>query len=413
MPHIIPFRAIRPERSKAALTATRSYITYTDEEREDKLKNNPYSFMRIIHPPGSEKLSGEEKFLKVREAFLNYLQEGDLIKEDQPAFYIYEQSYGNHIFKGIIAGISVDDYNNGKIKKHEHTLTNREKMFKEYLQTTQLNAEPVLLTYSRQKEIDDCIARYEQTRPEYEFTTTDHHTHKLWIVQKREDIDLLQNAFRKLDSVYIADGHHRSASSALLGNEKRGGAQSGSDQKLPTDYFSAYLISDHNLEIKPFYRGVKFKKTLSPDAFLKQIKKSFDVECKNETPVEPVETHKTGLYIEGLWYEISPKKGTYDENNPVEILDCHILSTRIFRDILGVKDEKTDANIQFIPAVNGVQSMVDCVNRGEYKAGFVPPPVKVDQLKKVADHNLIMPPKSTWVEPKLRSGLVIYDINEF
>lgn len=413
MAEIIPFRAVRPERSKAALTATRSYISYTDEEREEKLKNNPYSFMRIIHPPGSENLSGEEKFKKVREAFLNYLDQGDLIKEEQPAFYIYEQTYDHHTFKGIIGGISVNDYNNGKIKKHEHTLTQRENMFKEYLQTTKLNAEPVLLTYSRQKSIDDCIAKYEKTRAEYEFTTTDHHTHKLWIVKDQSDINLLQNAFKNLDAVYIADGHHRCASSALLGNEKRTGAKVGSDQKLPTDYFSAYLISDHNLEIKPFYRVVKFKNGLSPEAFLKGIEKSFDVIKKGDSPVEPQETHKTGLYINGTWYEIMPKKGTFDENSPVEILDCHILSTRVFRDVLGIEDEKTDENIQFMPAVNGVNTLISCVNNSGFDAGFVPPPVGVEQLKNVADNNLIMPPKSTWVEPKLRSGLVIYDIDEF
>lgn len=413
MPEIIPFRAVRPERSKAALTATRSYITYTDEEREEKLKNNPYSFMRIIHPPGSENLNGKEKFLKVRDAFLNYLNKGDLIKEEKPAFYIYEQTYDSHTFKGIIGGISVEDYNNGKIKKHEYTLTLRENMFKEYLQTTKINAEPVLLTYSKQKEIDNCIAKYENSRAEYEFTTTDHHNHKLWVVKDPTDIKILQTAFQNLDSVYIADGHHRSASSALLGNEMRNAGKSGSDQKLPTDYFSAYLISDHNLEIKPFYRVVKFKKSLSVKSFLEQLEKSFEVDCKNNLPVEPLETHKTGLYLEGLWYEISPKKGTYDEASPVEILDCHILSTSVFRDILRVEDEKTDANIKFMPAVNGVKPLIDCVNSGEFNAGFVPPPVQVEQLKKVADHNLIMPPKSTWVEPKLRSGLIIYDINEF
>ncbi len=411
MAKIIPFRAVRPPRSTAALTATRSYISYTDEERDEKLRNNPYSFMHIIHPPGTEDMSGKPKFKQVRSTFLEYISKGRLMKEDRAAFYIYEQSYDGCTFKGIIAGIAVSDYENGTIKKHEHTLTKRENMFKEYLETTKMNAEPVLLVYSRQKTVDDIIETYEKTRPEYEFTTTDMHDHKLWVVKDKEDIQILEKAFASLESVYIADGHHRCASSALLGTEKRNHV-GGSDQKMATDYFSAYLISDHNMEIKPFYRGVKFKNNTSPNEFLEGLNREFDVAEKGNEPIEPQNPHTIGLYLEKTWYELRPKAGTFDKDDPVGVLDCHIISVNVFDKLLGITDEKTDPNIQFIPAVNGVSALMESVNNGTFDAGFVPPPVLVEQLKTVADKNMIMPPKSTWVEPKLLSGLIIYDIHE-
>lgn len=411
MADVIPFRAVRPPRDKASLVATRSYISYTPEEQKDKLNNNPYSFLHIIHPEGSENLEGKEKFKAVRDQYETFLQKNWLVKDESPCYYIYSQQTETRKFTGIIGGISIDDYESGHIKKHEHTLTLREKKFKEYLSATKINAEPVLLTYPRQDQIERLLQKYEKSRAEYEFTTTDQYTHKLWPVHRKEDIELIKEHLKQVESVYIADGHHRSASSLLLGKENR--SRNPGQSPLPSDYFLAYLISDAQMEIKSFHRLTKTLNGLSPDEFLSKLEDSFTVEQTGSDPVEPDSLHTTGMYLEGTWFRLTLKPGKINAADPVEQLDCHILSSLVLKPILGIMDEKTDQNIAFSPAPDGIDRLIKEVDSGSYKAAFTLAPVTVDQLKNVADNNLIMPPKSTWVEPKLRSGLTIYDIDEF
>ncbi|KAB1066082.1 DUF1015 domain-containing protein [Salibacter halophilus] len=407
MADVIPFRAVRPSRDKAHLVATRSYISYSNEQMAEKLENNPFSFLQIIHPPAANELDGVEKFEKVREEYLDFCYRGILKKDENPAFYVYEQRYGDHVFTGIISGIAVEDYKTGHIKKHEHTLPEREKMFKNYLKTTGVNAEPVLLTYTKKDKIEELLERVKKSRPEYEFSTTDKHTHTLWVIDDQNDIEIIQQEFSDVESVYIADGHHRSASSSLLADDLR------SEQKKPSDYFMAYLISDQQMEIRAFHRLVSSLNGQTIDEFLTKIKQSFEVESLGENRYQPHKLHEFGMYVNREWYRLTPHRENIDLEHPVEQLDCQILSSLILNPILGVEDEKTDKRVKFMGDLEGLEGLEQNVNNGSYDVGFAVYPVTVEQLKNVADNNMIMPPKSTWVEPKLRSGLTIYDILEF
>ena len=396
-----PFKAIRPARDKANLVASRSYLTYSDETIKEKLDHNPYTFLHIINPDYNmpKKTTGVAKFKLVKEKFQQFISDGILKKDAVESFYIYQKKNQLNTFTGIIGASSVEDYLNNKIKKHEQTLTKREKMFRNYLDITGFNAEPVLLAHEPNKEIKSILDKYTSTRSEYEFTTTNKSLHKLWIVDNASDIKMITNAFEKIENIYIADGHHRCASSALFYKDKKSELSS---------YFMSYLVDENQLNILNFNRLVKHLNGLRASELLEKIKKKYTLTYKKESPYSPTLNDEISMYLEGKWYSLIANKQKY--SSTAESLDPSILSKNILKPLLNILDERTDQNISFLEGTIPLSVIKAKVDSGEYAVGFILKPISITAIKKVADNNEIMPPKSTYIQPKLRSGLTIYPI---
>ena len=393
-----PFKAIRPTRDKANLVATRSYLSYSDETLKEKLEHNPFTFLHIINPNIKQK--GINKFNAVKAKFNDFKEAGFFITEDTETFYIYQQTNENQTFEGIIGATAVADYLNGNIKKHEHTITAREKMFESYLDTTGFNAEPVLLCHQKNTAITNLIQCYKVTRAEYEFATTDKTIHKLWLVNSTKDINIIINSFKSIDNLYIADGHHRSASSALL-------AQNSTKKNSP--YFMSFLIDENQLNIINFNRLIKHTNGLTSDELIAEIEKSYTVIEKGSIPYSPTFTDEISMYIRGTWYSLVALPENI-EQDCVSKLDPAILSNNILAPILNITDEKTDKNISFESGTTPLSIIANKIDSGEYEIAFILKPISISALKEVADNNRFMPPKSTYIEPKLRSGLTIYSL---
>jgi uncharacterized protein (DUF1015 family) len=393
-----PFKAIRPTRDKANLVATRSYLSYSDETLKEKLEHNPFTFLHIINPNIKQK--GINKFNAVKAKFNDFKEAGFFITEETETFYIYQQTNENQTFEGIIGATAVADYLNGNIKKHEHTITAREKMFESYLDTTGFNAEPVLLCHQKNTAVTNLIQNYKVTRAEYEFATTDKTIHKLWLVNSTKDINIIINSFKSIDNLYIADGHHRSASSALL-------AQNSTKKNSP--YFMSFLIDENQLNIINFNRLIKHTNGLTSDELIAEIEKSYTVIKKGSIPYSPTFTDEISMYIRGTWYSLIALPESI-EQDCVSKLDPAILSNNILAPILNITDEKTDENISFESGTTPLSIIANKIDSGEYEIAFILKPISISALKEVADNNRFMPPKSTYIEPKLRSGLTIYSL---
>ena len=411
MTKIAPFKALRPVRDKVHLVATRPYYSYKKNVLMAKLESNPYTFLRIINPEFGSKINTEantkERFNLVSEKYTEFLNEGILIQDKEPHVYIYRQTKDGHEFTGIIAGANVQEYENDLIKKHEATLTSREAMFTNYLDVVGYNAEPVLLSYPHEQSIDDLLVEYTKTRPEYEFTTTDKIKHELWILPALET-KMMVAAFEKIPATYIADGHHRSASSAGL---KKHRISKGTSHFENEDSFLAFFIDENRLKILEFNRLVKTLNNLSEEEFLAELTKSFTVK-KISAAKKPEQEHQITMCLQGKWYELNCKPSIIDTNHPVRCLDAEILTQSVLTPILGIHDLKTDESIEFMSGAESIASLEEKITKGKFQVGFILYPISMEQVKKVADNKLIMPPKSTWVEPKMRSGLTIYNINE-
>ena len=411
MADIRPFKAVRPTRDKVSLVASRSYLSYSEETLIEKLEHNPYTFLHIINPDYSDKqteVKGKRKYSLVKNKFNRFKAEGVFIEDQKPTLYLYQQQKGEVVFTGIICASSLDNYLNGDVKIHEKTIARREKMFKEYLNITGFNAEPVLLTYPDQNGVNNVLESYIKSRPEYEFTTTNRSMHKLWLIQDENDIQTLQNIFKKIDALYIADGHHRSASSALLCQQRReeNPDYTGSES---FNYCMSFLIPESQLRILDFNRIVKDLNGLSTEEFITSISKNYKVE-KREHSFVPVKKDEIGMYIEENWYSLTANYSTFDRTHCVKKLDPAILSNNILSPVLGIHDLRTDKRLSFIDGTLGKIALESAVDSGDYAVAFLLKPIGVQQLKEVANARETMPPKSTYIEPKLRSGLLIYSI---
>lgn len=397
MVKISAFKAIRPIRDKASLVASRSYLTYSEETIREKLDHNPYTFLHIINPEYKlkNKKRGTEKFQKIRDKFKDFIKEGILIEDNKDSFYIYQQSNDLNTFTGIIGAVAIKDYLNGNIKKHEQTLKKREEMFCDYLNTTGFNAEPVLISYPKNKNINKIIQKYTTKRAEYEFTTTNKSLHKLWIISDEKDIYNTSNAFKDIDKLYIADGHHRTVSSALLSELNK------SDK---SNYFMSYLIDEKQLRILSFNRLIKSLNGFQTHDFIKKIKENFKV-TEKKAPYSPTLKDEISMYIEKKWYSLIVKNKNVSSN-----LDPTILSLNILKPILNIIDERTDKNISFIDGKTPLSVIKQEVDNETYKVAFILKPITIHDIKDVADKGETLPPKSTYVEPKLRSGLTIYSM---
>jgi uncharacterized protein (DUF1015 family) len=403
MPSLLPFRAVRPTRDKVHLVASRSYVSYTALQLRSKLTENPYSFLHIIHPDMTatnlhKTVDLGERFKQVRGKYDQFLAEGILQRDEKPSLYIYRQIKAGHAFTGIIGAVSVDDYLSGKIKIHEKTIAKREETFVQYLDITKINAEPVLLMARDSKTIDDIIAEKTRQRPEYDFTTTNKVHHQFWLIDDAASIESIAQAYASQDAFYIADGHHRSSSSALLFEKNKASISNEND---PMRYCLAYILSEENVRIYEFNRIVKDLNGLSAAEVIERLGNSFEV-TPSQTPVHPHRKGEMGLYIENNWYKLSLKTAS-------EILDVQLLTDLVLEPIFGISDLRKDKRISFMEGPKGLDVLSQTVDKQGTGSAFTLFAPTVEDIKRIADAGQTMPPKSTWVEPKLRSGLVVYE----
>ena len=413
MAKIKAFKAVRPTRDKAALVASRSYLSYSENTLREKLLNNPYTFLHIINPEYSSNsplLDGAQKFKMVKNTYETFCQQGVFLTDTKACLYIYQQVKEGTSYTGIIAASSVDDYLNGGIKIHEQTIAKREEMFSNYLESTGFNAEPVLLSYSRVSRVNELIDLYMKERSEYEFTSTNKVLHKLWLIDKSADIKELQGIFETVDSVYIADGHHRSASSALY-CKKRRAASIRTDGTETYNYFMSFLIDDEQLSICDFNRLITDLNGFSTDDYLASVAKVYTLKALKKSR-KPKEKDEICMYLNKTWYSLVAIKNTFDAKDCVEHLDPAILSKNILNPIHGIEDIRNDKRIEFLDGKQGLIGLERAVDSGNFSVAFALKPITFEQLKQVADQEKIMPPKSTYIEPKLRSGLTIYQLND-
>lgn len=392
-----PFQAIRPTRDKVGLFATRTYLSYSEAGLVEKLNNNPYTFLQIINPDykNIKKEKGLEKFKLIKNKFREFFDKKIIIKDSKQSFYIYQQYKGNQKFEGIIGAVSVNDYKNGIIKKHEKTLVKREELFTKYLSSTGFNADPVLLSYKTNNTINKLINNCTNKRAEYEFTTSNKVLHKLWVISNKDILLKISESFNKINSLYIADGHHRTASSARL------------SQNNNSKYFMSLLIDEDQLNIFSFNRIVKNINTLILKDFLLKLEEKFHI-TKKENNYYPVTDKEISMYLEKSFYSLTARKNSFNDNL-VSKLSPSILSNNILKNILNLDDNNKD--IEYINGKIELDKIKSICDNSKNSIAFILKPISINIIKEIANKNLIMPPKSTYIEPKLRSGVTIYEIN--
>ncbi|CAM3689787.1 hypothetical protein FSS13T_14010 [Flavobacterium saliperosum S13] len=406
MAKIIPFKAVRPIADKVALVTCRTYDDYSPAELAAWLNFNPYSFLHVINPAYAnlQKISTDKRFRGVAHKYQDFKQENILITEEQPVFYLYEIQTKSQTFTGIIAGTSVKDYQENVIKKHEDTLQYRVELFKDYLHQTNFNTEPVLITYPDSIEINTFIGLRKKTKPIYEFSTTNKEKHTLWKIDTQSEIDWLQEHFEKIPNLYIADGHHRSASAELLYEE---------DKHLGKEnlqYFMSFLIAESNVKIYEFNRIIRDLNGMSKEEFIQKLSENFNIETKDQELWKPHHKNEFGMYLDGSFYALHYKKENHEEKNILDNLDAQILYDKVLHPLLGIGDLRNDERIDYVPGKQSVSIIKDLIDGGEFEVGFMLYPIDIKEIKTIADENLIMPPKSTYIEPKFRSGLVVYEL---
>ncbi len=411
MAKIKPFKAVRPAPDKVALVTCRTYDDYSSAELAAWLDFNPYSFLHVIHPAyaNAQKVSLEKRFKAVASKYQDFKQEQILIEEEHPVFYLYEIQSKGQTFTGIIAGTSVKDYQNNVIKKHEDTLQYRVELFKDYLHQTNFNTEPVLITYPDSVEINTFIALRKQSKPVYEYSTTNKEKHTLWKIDTQSEVDWLQEHFENIPNLYIADGHHRSASAELLYEQDK---HLGNEN---LNYFMSFLIAESNVKIYEFNRLIRDLNGLSKDTFIKKLSEHFVIVAKDQEIWKPQNKFEFGMYLDGSFYALFYKHNSHVISSEVEKsildnLDAQILYDKVLFPLLGIEDLRNDERIDYIPGKLSISVIKDLIDEGEFEVGFMLYPSDINEIKALADNNLIMPPKSTYIEPKFRSGLVVYEL---
>ena len=408
---IQPFKAIRPAKDKAPFVASRSYEEYSKKELDCILNYNPFSFLHILNPGYrfNKAVSGMERFKLVHNRYLEFLEDQILLKDNEESFYIYSIEKNNFKCCGIICGTSTEDYRNSVIKKHENTIERREKLFANYLQVVKFKAEPILMIYPDSKEIASVVASEIKNIPECHFTTPDNVTHTLWKISEESRLKQLQIEFGKVNSLYIADGHHRSSSSNLLSlsEQKKNPDHTGQE---PYNFIMSYLIPESEIKIFEFNRMVRDLNGLTPEEFLVKLDKFYRIKNHGNQLYRPGKKHHFSMYLNGSFYSLYLRKKVYKLSDALNKLDTQILYKTILEPILKIKDLRNDKRIQYGHGKRNVLKMKDEIDSGNFAVGFGLVPLNVDEIKAIADAGLVMPPKSTYIEPKLRSALAIYDL---
>lgn len=407
MVRIRPFRAWRPTADKAHLVGSRSYVSYTDDQLREKLIGNPFSFLHVIHPDHGDNahLGREQRFANVRRKWHEFIGEGWFVRDEKPCIYLYEQSRKGSFSHGIIASVFVGDYQNGRVKVHEHTLQQREELFKHYLDATGINAEPVLLAAPKGNGLDAAVSAVWSTSATYDFSTTDRVRHRIWVVDDPAVLASAAASFQNIEALYIADGHHRMASSARLAEA------SGADHDDPKAWCLAFIVPEEHLHIHNFDRAVKDLGEMDTDGFLEALGKVGMLVSLSGAPEQEPAHGTVHICTDKGWSTLTLPVPVADAD-AASRLDASVLSAAVLAPVLGICDLRTDPNVTFIPGTAGVAELERMVRTGEVAAAFNLRPVSFQELKEVADTGGCMPPKSTYIEPKLRSGLTVYSLED-
>ena len=411
MAKIIPFKAIRPTRDKVNLLAARSYDSYSAAQIESRLRDNPFSFLHIVNPgyKYQKEISGVERYGLVRNRYEEFKEDGIFIEDEKPSFYFYKIVNRDGLaFRGIVGAASVQDYEDDIIKKHEDTLEFREVVLKEYLKTIGFNAEAVLLTYPDNSDLNRIFDSIMETRAEYEFTTTYRDTHYLWNVDNADLLKRIQEIFSEMPALYIADGHHRSASSYLLAKDLKA-ENPHHDGTEAYNFFMGFLIPESDLKIYEFNRLVKDLNGMEKEEFLIKLDAFFRIENRGSDYYKPTRKHNFSMYLDGEFYSLHLRKKKYNIENALDALDAQILYATILKPILGIEDLRNDQRIEYSHGKKELAYVQTVIDSGNFAVGFGLLPVTTEELKQIADQGLKMPPKSTYIEPKLRSGVTIYE----
>lgn len=411
---IKPFRGIRPPKEFVEQVASRPYDVLNSEEARTEAEGNEKSLYHIIRPeidfPVGTDEHDERVYKKAAENFQMFQDKGWLVQDEKPCYYVYAQTMNGKTQYGLVVGAYVPDYMNGVIKKHELTRRDKEEDRMKHVRVNNANIEPVFFAYPDDKELDMLVAKYTSRKPEYDFIAPgDGFGHTFWVIDEEKDIEAITEKFKAMPALYIADGHHRSAAAALVGAEK---AQQNPDHKGDEEYnyFMAVCFPASQLTIIDYNRVVKDLNGLTVEAFIDKLKENFEVVNKGTAIYKPVALHNFGLYVGGNWYSLTAKPGTYDDQDPIGVLDVTISSNLILDQILSIKDLRSDKRIDFVGGIRGLGELQKRVDSGEMKMALALYPVSMKQLMDIADTGNIMPPKTTWFEPKLRSGLIIHKL---
>jgi len=408
-----PFRGVRPPRELVKDVASRPYDVLNSEEARKEAEGNSKSLYRIIKPeidfPAGKDEHDADVYDKAAENFKMFCDNGWLVQDESEHYYVYAQTMNGKTQYGLVLCASVDDYMKGKIKKHELTRRDKEEDRMKHVRITDANVEPVFFSYPDNSEINKVVERVIEGEPEYDFISVDGVGHHFWIIDQESDISMITNTFSNIPALYIADGHHRSAAAALVGAEK---AKNNPNHKGDEEYnyFMAVCFPDSQLTIIDYNRVVTDLNGLTPEEFIKKLERNFIVEPTGSEIERPNNLHNFSIYLDGRSFSLTAKPGTYDDNDPIGQLDVTISSNLILDEILGIKDLRSDKRIDFVGGIRGLGELKERVDSGEMALAIALYPVTMKQLMDIADTGNIMPPKTTWFEPKLRSGLVIHKL---
>ena len=415
MATIKPFKGVRPPKNLVEKVESRPYDVLESEEARVEAGNNEMSLYHIIKPEIDFEQGTSEYdprvYEKAAENFKAFQEKGWLVQDDKEQYYIYAQTMNSKTQYGLVVGAYVDDYLNGVIKKHELTRRDKEEDRMKHVRVNNANIEPVFFAYPDNDVLNTLIMRYASTHPEYDFVAPiDGFRHQFWVISDQADIEAITKEFAKMPSLYIADGHHRSAAAALVGAEKakQNPHHTGKEEY---NYFMAVCFQASQLTILDYNRVVKDLNGMTSEEFLNALHNDFEVECKGTEPYRPAQLHEFSLYLDGKWYSLIAKKGTYNDADPIGILDVDISSRLILDKLLGIKDLRSDKRIDFVGGLRGLEELKRRVDSGEMKMALALYPVSMKQIMYIADSGKIMPPKATWFEPKLRSGLIIHKLS--
>ncbi|MDK2975657.1 MAG: hypothetical protein PWP06_132 [Candidatus Marinimicrobia bacterium] len=416
MVRIKPFRGLRPQPGLEAKIASKPYDVLNSEEARKEAEGNPYSFLHVVKSeidlPGDLSPYDSRVYEKAAENLRNFIQKKWLIRDEKPVLYLYGQQMKDHTQYGLVAAVHVDDYLEGNIKIHELTREEKEKDRIRHVETTNANTGPVFLTYQASDFIDRIVEKVRQEKPVYHFTAPDEVTHSLWIIKDHKILQALRDAFEALPCAYVADGHHRSKSAAMVGKKRREANPTHTGEE-EYNWFLAVFFPHNHLKILDYNRIVKDLNGLSEKEFLKKVSQKFDVKkvCCAQA-AKPTEKHRVGMYLKGEWYTLKARPGTFDESDPVERLDVSVLHRNLLTPILNIGDPRTDDRVDFVGGIRGLTELEKRVDSGDMAVAFALYPTSVEELMAIADAGKLMPPKSTWFEPKLRSGLIIHTLDD-
>lgn len=415
MATIKPFRGIRPPKSLVEKVESYPYDVLSSEEARKSAEGNEMSFYHINMPeinfPEGVAFDDPRVYDEANKQFRKFIENGWLVQDENENYYLYAQSMGEKTQYGIVVSASAADYHNGLIKRHELTRREKEDDRMKHVIVTDINAGPAFFAYPDDEVLNKLIARYAATKPEYDFTAQeDGFRHRLWVISDKDDIDTITKEFAKMPSLYIADGHHRSAAAARVAQEKAK-ADPNHTGKEEYNYFMAVCFPASQLTILDYNRVIKDLNGMASEEFLKALEKNFVVVKKGKEDYRPQYLHEFSMYLDGEWYSLTARPGTYDDNDPIGCLDVDISSRLILDELMGIKDLRSDKRVDFVGGLRGLKELRRRVDSGEMRWALALYPVSMKQIMNIADSGKIMPPKATWFEPKLRSGLVVHKLS--